>query len=80
MKLTGLRLTFRPTRLRFIAAHTVLTASSCPTICSFSLPSSPARRSSSSSRMLDAGIFVQSSIMRARLSTVSSGAGFAFSA
>ena len=79
IKLTGFRFTFRPTRPRRIAAQRVSIASSCPTTCSFSLASNPASRSSSSSLIDEAGILVHSSMMRARLSTVSSGFGLASS-
>ena len=63
IKLTGLRLDCSPARLRLMAAHTAFTASSCPTMCALSRPARPERRSNSSARMFEAGIFVQSSMI-----------------
>ncbi len=73
MKLTGLCLGLMPTRFLRMAAATAATASSWPTICSFSRSSSLARRWNSSSRILLAGILVHISMTRATLSMVSSG-------
>ena len=73
MKLTGLRLAWSPTRLRFMAAQTASMASSWPTMCSRSREPSLESLSNSSSVMELAGIFVQSSMTRARFSRVSSG-------
>ena len=73
MKLTGLRLACRPTRLRFMAAQTASMASSWPTMCSRRRSPSFPRRSYSSAVMLLAGILVQSSMTRARFSRVRTG-------
>ena len=70
MKLTGLRLACRPTRLRLMAAQTASMASSWPTMCSLRRSPSLLRRSNSSSVIVLAGILVQSSMTRARFSRV----------
>jgi hypothetical protein len=68
-----------PTRLRRIAAATAATAPSCPIRGLFRRSSRCDRRSNSCSWMRLAGIFVHSSMTRARFSTVSAGTGTASS-
>jgi len=72
---TGRFLGEMPTRLRRMAAATAATASSWPTMCSLSRDSRLRSCSYSCAWILLAGILVQSSMMRARFSIVSVGAG-----
>ena len=76
MKLTGLCLGEMPTRFRRTAADTAATASSWPMMWLLSRCSSWLSRWNSSSRILEAGILVHSSITWAIFSMVSWGSPF----
>ena len=75
IKETGFFLGLIPTRLRRIALLTASTASSWPTIWLRSLSERPFSCSYSWALILLAGILVQSSMMRAKFSIVTAGAG-----
>ena len=72
---TGRFLGEMPTRFLRMAAVTARMASSCPTMCSLRRVSRFSSCSYSCARILLAGIFVQSSMIRARFSIVRTGFG-----